>query len=499
MSHVWPAVGRGTEGPVEPAQEDGFVRGVSQVIGGPLGVHAVRRSRLVEQLWTPARIVIALALLTFTLHWVQKAPCQDGAWANYEQYTHFCYTDVLALYYAEHLNDGAVPYVDHAVEYPVLTGYLMGAIGLPVSAYGRAHPEVNQGQLFWNLNFLVLGACGVAAIAVVLALRRRRPWDAALFALAPTLLVTATVNWDLFAGGLTAFFLLAWARRRPVLAGVMLGLAGAAKFYPLFLAGPLIVLALRSGRWRAALTTVATTAATWAVTNAPVYLYARSGWERFWQLSNERPIDWGTFWYIGAHFPFSTNPGGGLAPFTWLGGHIPFLNNLIYLLFGLACLGIAVLAMAAPRRPRLAQLCFLVVAVFLLTSKVWSQQFVLWLIPLAVLARPRWGAFLVWQIAEIGYFLAFYGELLNVSGHQVFPETTFVVAAMGRWVTLAVLVGFVVRDIVRPELDVVRHSYDDDPDGGDFDGADDDPIVEALRSLTRRREPDDVWAPASPL
>ncbi|MGE5829578.1 MAG: glycosyltransferase family 87 protein [Micromonosporaceae bacterium] len=482
MRHAWAPVSTEGAHAVEPAHEDAFVRGVSQAIGGPLGSHAARRGRLTEALWTPARVVITLALLTFTLHWVQKSPCQDGAWANFEQYTRYCYTDVLALYYAEQLSDGAVPYVDHAVEYPVLTGYLMGAIGLPVHAYGQAHPDVNQGQLFWNLNFLVLGAFGIASIAVVLALRRRRPWDAALFALAPTLLVTATVNWDLFAGGLTAFFLLAWARRWPVLAGVMLGLAGAAKFYPLFLAGPLIVLALRSGRWRAAALTVATTAGTWAAANAPVYLYAHAGWQRFWQLSSERPIDWGTFWYIGAHFPVSPKPGGGLPPFDWLGGHIPVLNNVIYVLFGLACLGIAALAFAAPRRPRLAQLCFLVVAVFLLTSKVWSQQFVLWLIPLAVLARPRWGAFLVWQIAEIGYFLAFYGELLNVSGRQVFPETTFVLAASGRWLTLAILVGFVVRDILRPELDVVRHAYDDDPDGGDFDGAPDGPIMVGLRS-----------------
>jgi hypothetical protein len=35
--------------------------------------------------------------------------------------------------------------------------------------------------------------------------------------------------------------------------------------------------------------------------------------------------------------------------------------------------------------------------------------------------------------------------------------------------------GFVVRDILRPELDVVRASYDgEDPDGGDFVRAPDD-------------------------
>src|SRR5262249_8833546 len=160
------------------------------------------------------------------------------------------------------------------------------------------------------------------------------------------------------------------------------------------------------------------------------------------------------------------DPSGGLAPFRWLGSHITQLNTLTYVLFGLGCLGVLWVGLRAPKRPRLAQLCFLVVAIFLLTSKVWSQQFVLWLIPLAVLARPRWGAFLVWQAAELGYFLAFYAQMLNMSGHFVIPEGTFVLAASLRWLTVAAMVVFVVRDILVPERDVVRRTYDgDDPDG----------------------------------
>ena len=192
---------------VHPTQEDAFIRGISEVVGGPLGEHA-SRVKVIDRLWTAPRIIIVLAILVFGLHWIQKSPCQDGAWANQEQYKNFCYTDVLALYFAEHLNEGAVPYFDWPVEYPVLTGYFMGALGLPVHDFASGNPDLNQAQAFYNLNALVLSAFGVAAIAVVLALRRRRPWDAAMFALAPALVFTATVNWDLFAVGLTAFFLL---------------------------------------------------------------------------------------------------------------------------------------------------------------------------------------------------------------------------------------------------------------------------------------------------
>jgi uncharacterized membrane protein len=108
---------------------------------------------------------------------------------------------------------------------------------------------------------------------------------------------------------------------------------------------------------------------------------------------------------------------------------------------------------------------------------VWSQQFVLWLIPLAVMARPRWGAFLAWQAGELAYFFVFYAQMLNISGVFTVPEGTFVLGAFLRWITLAVLVGFVVRDVLRPDLDVVRRTYEDDPDGGDFDRAPDEGLV----------------------
>src|SRR4051794_11471417 len=215
------------DAPVAPATSDGFVRGLSQAIGGPLGDHAVRRGPRSGRFWSAARIILALTCLTLALSWVQKSPCQSGDWQKNVQYTRFCYTDVLALYYAEGLNEGKVPYRDHPVEYPVVTGYFMGAIGLPVHAVGADHPSINQGMWFYNANALVLSALAVATAGALLALRRRRPWDVAIFAASPILFITATVNWDFLAIALAAFGIWAWARQRPVLAGVLLGIGGA--------------------------------------------------------------------------------------------------------------------------------------------------------------------------------------------------------------------------------------------------------------------------------
>src|SRR5205085_1016810 len=99
--------------------------------------------------------------------------------------------------------------------------------------------------------------------------------------------------------------------------------------------------------------------------------------------STERTTERSTFWAIGR-----TLAEGSLtdadAP-AW----VPSGTAVALLL--IAALGVVVwLGLAAPVRPRLAQLAFLCVLAFLLTTKVWSPQYSLWLVPLLALARPRW-------------------------------------------------------------------------------------------------------------
>lgn len=467
--------------PATPSRSDEFVRGLSELIGGPIGEHATRRTGA-SRYQVAARLVLALLCLTLVVHWAQKSPCESGAWSDLKQYREMCYTDVLALYYAEGLSDGQVPYVDHKVEYPVLTGVFMGLLGLPVHAAGQHNPNLNQGEWFYGLNALVLGAIALASAMAMISMRRRRPWDVAMFAASPALALTATVNWDLLAVGFAVAGLYSWAKRRPMLAGVLLGLGTAAKLWPGFIFIPILLLGLRTRRFQDAFFASLTGLLTWAAVNLPIAVGYRDSWLEFFRLNETRGIDWGTLWYLGDHFPFV----GGLPGAGWFDdGHITGLNWITRGLFLLCCLGMGYLVYKAPRPPRLGQLAFLIVAAFLVFSKVWSQQYVLWLLPLALLARPRWGAFLAWQAAEVLYFCAFYGELLGASGKPIFPETVFDLAALLRLAMVAVFSAYVVRDILHPEVDVVRTTYGGlDPDGGVFN----EPLEEdAVPSFERER------------
>ena len=152
------------------------------------------------------------------------------------------------------------------------------------------------------------------------------------------------------------------------------------------------------------------------------------------------------------------------------------LNLASLLLFAVACGLIAVLTLGAARRPRVSQVFFLVLAAFLLVNKVWSPQYVIWLVPLVVLARPRLWSYLLWQVAEVGYFFAIWAYLITAAAPQSpggIGAGLYFTAVLARFGAVALLCGLVVADILRPERDVVRAAGEDDPAGGVLDGAPD--------------------------
>ena len=290
-----------------PSQSDSVVHGASEAIGGPLGVHATRpRNRFV----VASAVVIALASFVLMLHWVQKSDCSDGDWVKLSEYRHACYTDIVALYNSEGLANGEIPYADHPVEYPVLTGAYMAFVGLPVHAYAKSHPGTNEYSLYYNLSALGLGLAAIATVIALLELRRRRPWDVVMFAVAPSLLLTATVNWDLLAVAFAVFAILAWSRERTALAGILIGLGTAAKLWPALLLIPLLLLAWRARKLGDAVFAVSIAALTWFAVNLPIMLLYPDAWSKFFSLNVTRGIDWGTFWYIGSHAPLPGNRAG---------------------------------------------------------------------------------------------------------------------------------------------------------------------------------------------
>jgi uncharacterized membrane protein len=407
--------------------------------------------------------LVMASLAGSSLGFLNKAACRAGAWnIGVEQYQAHCYTDIYPLYFGEGLSHGQVPYLDHQVEYPVLIGAAMQAVAWLVRPI--SDPYV-RGREFFDGTVVLLTICaviGVLATAYLAGPQRR--WTALLVALAPGLVLASFINWDMIAMALTALAMAAWAGRRGVLAGVLFGLAIATKFYPIVLVGGLFLLCLRAGRLRAFWVTASATGVTWLVVNVPVALANFAGWSRFYRLNSTRGADWGSIWYFfeAERWPYLGSLGLGT------------LNLVSLVLFAVAAAAIAVLTLAAPRRPRVPQVLFLMLATFLLVNKVWSPQYVIWLVPLVVLARPRLWSYLLWQAAEVGYFFAIWAYLIIQASPQspggIGPGLYFA-ALLARFGTVALLCALVTRDILRPDADIVRADGADDPAGGVLAGA----------------------------
>jgi uncharacterized membrane protein len=243
----------------------------------------------------------------------------------------------------------------------------------------------------------------------------------------------------------------------------------ATKFYPLLFFGALLLLCLRAGRMREFWKAFGAGVIAWLVVNLPVAIPATAGWARFYAFSRDRGADWGSVWYLFEHYNIPVL--GDSAQGT--------LNLMSSGAFALACVGIAFLALAAPRRPRLPQLCFLLLGAFLILNKVWSPQYVIWLVPLAVLARPRVWPYVLWQLAEVAYFFAIWGYFVNMyqSPAGLTGGWYFVILA-ARLVSVGLVGVTIVHDILHPEKDRVRASgLNDDPAGGVLDGAPDRLVI----------------------
>ena len=503
-----------------PSRNDVLGAALSRVIGGPVGRHAlIGRTRF----FTPLRVMFVVALVFLALGWSTKAACLQSTgkgtgdqrvanWNNQRAYYELCYSDTVPLYGAELLSDGKFPYKSSWVEtdssgrpqtrydgkpairymeYPVLTGiyqYVSMTLAKTYTALSNMHvvPVVAEVVVFFDVAAIGLALAWLATVRAAAGLAGRRVWDAALVAASPLVIFQIFTNFDALATAFAVGGLLAWSRRRPVQAGVLIGLGIAAKLFPALLLAPLFVLGLRTGRLAEATRTAACAVGTWLLVNLSVMLLFPRGWSEFFRLNARRGDDMDSIYNVVKSF--TRWPGFDRGLGLWEPPAV--LNAVVAVLFLACCAAICYVALTAPTRPRLPQLAFLIVAAFLLTNKVWSPQFSLWLVPLAVLALPHRRILLTWMAIDAAVWVPRMYYLYTVPNRGL-PEQWFTAMVLLRDVAVVLLCALVIRQIYRPDEDLVRWSGRvDDPAGGVFDRAADAPpgwLPDRLRPPRQRR------------
>lgn len=381
--------------------------------------------------------MLALALgmaCTCLLGWAFKAHCMAGGWVAAIQYTSGCYSDAVPFWQMRHVDQGLIPYFQTPMEYPVLTGLQIWIEGAVVR--GLFGMDANAAAFLGAVTLVNAVLAGLILWMFAQAgMDRLRLW---LWACAPPLILYLGHNWDLGATTLAVAAMLAARRQQLVLAAALAALGAAAKLFPVLLL-PLIGLAALAApdrAWRARIGTAAacTLAAigAWAAVNLPVAIAAPENWSEFYRFSQERSGTAGSTWEILSNQAL------------WVTG-IPERNlyaSLAFLLGAVAIVGLG----SRQHRDRLWVLFTPILAWFLLTNKVWSPQFDLWLTPLLVMTSPRLKPLALFVIGDIAAYFAEFWWFAGMS--NAWPYATphdIMLAAVVRGVAMLWLIADAVR------------------------------------------------------
>jgi uncharacterized membrane protein len=394
-------------------------------------------------------VVLACVVATMAIGAATKAPCASGDWTDLRQYRLLCYTDVVPLLDTEQLRGARLPFLDRCAsvegqncdEYPVVSMYVM-RVASWISGDDYA-------PFYW-VNALLLTGFAIATAVMLYVANGRR---ALYFALAPSLLVYGTVNWDLVAVAFATAGLLAFFLDRDRGAGVALGAGAATKLYPALLVVPLLAERLRERRPDGAIVLGWTTVGTWLLVNLPFAVIAPTAWLTFFRFNGERGADFDSLWFIACRHL-------DLCPSTRT------INVASFAIFlGLAAAVWAIKARRHPDFPRWT-LGLPLLVTFLLSNKVYSPQYGLWLLPWFALALPRLWPFLAFSVADVAVFVTRFSWFGRLEGGSGASQESFEVMVLLR---TAVLVWCVVawirrspepieierRRVARPEAEVV--------------------------------------------
>lgn len=461
---------------VLPSVTEPMASGFVDFIGGKPGKHAlIGRARW----WTPLRILVAVSGLFLTLGYLQKGQCvrtghgQSGPfvdWSGHRQYTSACYNDTITLYHSHRLDEQVFPYLNswtgsdgtvRHMEYPVLSGlfqWLNSVIAHFI--YSLFKPlgmsAVPEASVYFAVNCFFLALAWMAAVAIMSRMTDNRVWDTLLMAASPLVIVHAFTNFDLLSVLPAVAAMALWFNRRPALSGVMIGLGISLKLWPAFIGGAIILLCLRNRSWLPLARMLSGMFITLAAINLPVYLLAPQGWGEFFRLNSQRGWEGSTIYAVIAHVT-GQRAWDGNSPSTAVQG-VGTFNLITFVLLAVCLVALAWLVVfKAPVTPRLGQVAFLALLAFMVTNKVWSPQYSIWLVPMLVLALPRWRLVFGWAALEAVYWYVRMWQFLP-AGHRA-PEwlaDTMTVIRLGLLVFMAVVV---IRQILGKDPDPVREAH----------------------------------------
>lgn len=455
------ASGSSTRHPiVVPSRSDSLLRAMTEPVGGPLGKHTAP-GVVNPGFFTVERVLILMAAVSAFIAVMGKAHCRTVGWTTPDQESTVCWSLIPNSFLDDKIGT-LFPFFSQGSPFdqPVLAGWIAGITAWLTASSGNG--ALRQ-LAFFDINAALIAVLWIITVVIAARTAGRRPWDAAIVAASPLLILTAYVSWDFWAVALVSLALYLFARRHVLWAGGVLGVAALAAPYPVVILLVLLLLGIRAGRATQMMEMIAAAAISCLLLLAPVMVQNPPAFPDYLKgLLAAEPSEssiYGGWNIITAQLGF---------PSLSLG----MTNALSAIFMAALILGVAYMALSSLTPPRVGQLIFVAVAGFVVFNKTVQPWDAMWLLPLVALAMPRWRPVLLWQAAIVTHFIAlmlYRSKTLGDIGNQhAIDSPYFVMAAFLAGAASCAMIALVIRDIYSPRHDVVTHGIAADPQGGVF-------------------------------
>jgi len=272
---------------------------------------------------------------------------------------HIGYSDI-APFFQKTLEPG-LPYIDKLVEYPVMTGMFIQTMGFVGNTF--------TGYYMGNAMVLIL-LTGVSSYFLLkMAAQDTHGRVLYFWALAPSMFLFSVYNWDVLALFFVILALYALRSGRYYRVAVFLALGFSTKFYPIIYMLPVLIIAPLTRRGK--LIVVLAFLLVVAAINVPFMIAHYPGWFYFFSFNATRMPNVDSLWNVlGVMIPSLAD--------------VKAINRISLALFLLSSLWLCGIL----RKGEVGAGFLGITLLFLLSTKVFSPQYLLWLLPFFALVLP---------------------------------------------------------------------------------------------------------------
>jgi uncharacterized membrane protein len=328
------------------------------------------------------------------------------------------------------------------VEYPAITGVAIWLLTFITPTTGI--PLLN----YFGINAFI-HACFFALTGYYIK-KLTNNSTAYIFVLAPACFMALNLNWDMWAVLPMVASIYYFETEKRAVSAFLLGIAIAAKFFPIVLLLPIGIYFFKGKQIKSGLKYFAIAAASWLAFNLPVMLISFNGWKYFYTFSFNRGLGDGSIYSVLGKL--------GL-------GQV--YSNPLYYSLNITLFGMLILFLFKSKKNLpLAQTAFFAMFCFTYFGKQYSMQYILWLAPLAVLTiaslpkkyiMPATYIFGAWQGMELLFRITYFQNwVTNLSAARGTPvgnpisDQLYGGLAVARYLVLLFFVGFLVKTMIVP-------------------------------------------------